>query len=82
MTQRLLAIGPMLLMASCSGAALSMVGDRPVPPQQVIAPTRLAPTRLDYLVLASMATAPRPLAMASYRPEAARAESRAQGNQK
>jgi hypothetical protein len=64
---RLLAAVCVLLTAGC-WIASGEAGDR------VHNTVTAAPTQLDYLVLASMAYAPRPLAMASYRPEPARAQ--------
>jgi hypothetical protein len=57
-----------LLVTACLGAAAS--GKPAVQAQKLpaAAPTQLAPTQLDYLVLASLADSQQLLSMAGYRP--------------
>jgi hypothetical protein len=59
---RMLLASCALLTAGCLGAGSGQADNRP----NTSAP---APSRLDYLLLASLADTPRPLAMSAYRPE-------------
>ena len=59
--RRVLLASCILLTAGCLGAGSGQADNRPNPAE-------LTPTRLDYLLLASLADNQRPLAMAAYRP--------------
>jgi hypothetical protein len=60
--QRMLLASCLLLTTGCLGASSGRADNRP----SSVAP---APTRLDYLLLASLADTRRPLAMSAYLPE-------------
>jgi hypothetical protein len=60
--RRVLLASCIFLTAGCLGAGSGQAGNR-------LDTTVLTPSRLDYLLLASLADTQRPLAMAAYRPE-------------
>jgi hypothetical protein len=60
--RRVLLASCIFLTAGCLGAGSGRAGNRP-------GTAVLTPSRLDYLLLASLADTQRPLAMAAYRPE-------------
>ena len=60
--RRALLAGCMLITTGCLGAGSGQAGNG----LNIAEPT---PTRLDYILLASLADTQRPLAMAAYRPE-------------